>query len=122
MINPYGQAITGYNLQELKGRAFVTLLLSGESADKASMHLAELVAGSLAHLEEECELRCKDQSALKVVWQHSRLKGEGDDAALILSVGMDITARKSRTAAGVAGGSRSAHRALQPASVYPGAE
>ena len=94
MINPYGQAITGYNLQELKGQAFVTLLLSGESADKAGMRLAELVAGSLAHLEEECEIRCKDQSALKVVWQHSRLKGQGDDAALILSVGMDITARK----------------------------
>ncbi|MBL8260430.1 MAG: EAL domain-containing protein [Candidatus Competibacteraceae bacterium] len=93
MINPYGQAITGYSLQELKGRAFVTLLPE-ESAARVGTHLAELVAGSLAHLEEECDIRCKDRGSLKVVWQHSRLKGEGEDAALILSVGMDITARK----------------------------
>lgn len=93
MINPYGQEITGYSLQELKGRAFV-MLLPEESAGRVGTHLAELVSGELAHLEEECDIRCKDQGSLKVVWQHSRLKDEGEDAALILSVGMDITARK----------------------------
>ena len=94
MINPYGLAITGYTFAELQGQPFVTLLLQDESADKARDHLAELVTGDLAHLEEECDIRCKDHGSLKVVWQHSRLKGEGDAAALILSVGMDITARK----------------------------
>ena len=46
------------------------------------------------HIEEECNIRCKDQSALNIVWQHSRLREQTDDAPLILSVGMDITARK----------------------------
>jgi diguanylate cyclase (GGDEF)-like protein/PAS domain S-box-containing protein len=94
MINPYGQTLTGYSSSELKGRSFVALLARKETADNIQSHLADLVAGTRDHLEEECDIRCKDQGLLNVVWQHSRLREQADDAPLILSVGMDITARK----------------------------
>jgi diguanylate cyclase (GGDEF)-like protein/PAS domain S-box-containing protein len=94
MINPYGMTITGYTLAELRGRPFVTLLAQEESIQQVKNHLAELVSGEREHIDEECDLRCKDLSLLDVVWQHSRLKGQGNDAPVILSVGMDITARK----------------------------
>jgi diguanylate cyclase (GGDEF)-like protein/PAS domain S-box-containing protein len=94
MINPYGQAMTGYSLSELRGRPFVDLLTQKEGVDNLRNHLSDLVAGAREHFEEESDLYCKDHSTLNVVWQHSRLKGEIDDAPVILSVGMDITARK----------------------------
>lgn len=94
MINPYGQAITGYALQELEGRPFITLLADEESADAVRNRLAELIAGTCEHFEEEGDLHCKDHSTLNIVWYHSRLKDQTDHAPKILSVGMDITARK----------------------------
>ncbi len=94
MINPYGQSLTGYSLSDLAGKPFVDLLARKESADTVQNHLSDLVAGVREHIEEECNIRCKDQSALNIVWQHSRLREQTDDAPLILSVGMDITARK----------------------------
>lgn len=94
MINPYGLALTGYSIADLQGQAFTTLLPEEESAEKVSSRLTALMTGDLAHFEEECDIRCKDHSVLNVVWQHSRLKGEGEEAPVVLSVGMDITARK----------------------------
>jgi diguanylate cyclase (GGDEF)-like protein len=71
------------------------LLSAEESADTVQSHLSELrFTGVRAHIEMECDIRCKDGSTINVVWQHSRLKGQSTDKAVILSVGMDITARK----------------------------
>lgn len=93
MANPYTESITGYSLEELHGRPFVSLLRAEERIAKA-WALAELRVSEQAHIEVECEISCKDGSTLNVVWQHSRLKGQSKDDAVILSVGMDITARK----------------------------
>jgi diguanylate cyclase (GGDEF)-like protein/PAS domain S-box-containing protein len=94
MINPYGQAITGYSPKELEGYFFIALLAEEENTDTVRSHLAELVAGTREHVEEECNLRCKDHNTLNIVWQHSRLRGHAEGDPVILSVGMDITARK----------------------------
>lgn len=93
MINPYAEVITGYSLGELRGRPFASLLSEEESGTKGQA-LAELRFIERAHIEMECDIRCKDGSTINVVWQHSRLKGQSTDKAVILSVGMDITARK----------------------------
>ncbi|TVR58288.1 MAG: EAL domain-containing protein [Candidatus Competibacteraceae bacterium] len=92
-INPYGQTISGYSLQELQGRPFVTLLAE-EGIDSICEQLAELVVGTREHIEEERDLFCKDHSLSNIVWQHSRLRGHAEGTPVILSVGMDITARK----------------------------
>ncbi len=94
MINPYGQAMTGYSLQELQGRPFIALLAEEANIDSVRNQLAELVTGTREHVEEECNLRCKDHSTLDIVWQHSRLRSPAEGTPVILSVGMDITARK----------------------------
>lgn len=94
MINPYGQAITGYSPKELEGYFFIALLAEEENIYAVRSHLAELVTGTREHVEEECNLRCKDHSTLNIVWQHSRLRGHAEGDPVILSVGMDITARK----------------------------
>ena len=66
-------------LMELRGQPFVILLAQEENTDKVRSRLVELVSGEREHIEEESDIRCKDQGLLNIVWQHSRL-GQGDDA------------------------------------------
>lgn len=94
MVNPYGLTMTGYTLAELRGQTFVSLLAQKAGIESVQSHLAELVSGALEHIEEERDLRCKNRDICNIVWHHSRLKGQTQGAPLILSVGMDITARK----------------------------
>ena len=94
MINPYGYSLTGYTKSELQGLPFLTLLARGSLSTGVKELLAELVSGTREHFEVECDLRCKDDSIVNIVWHHSRLHGQTPDAPVILSVGMDITARK----------------------------
>ena len=93
MVNPYGLTLTGYGREEMQGMP-VYNLLTRVHKNSPKDPLAELVAGVREHFEEECELICKDGQTLDIVWHHSRLHGQGHDGAIILSVGMDITARK----------------------------
>jgi PAS domain S-box-containing protein len=93
-LNPYGLAITGYTLSELRGQPFLNLLAREASIESVQCHLTELVTGVCEHVEEECDLRCKNHDTLNIVWHHSRLRGQAEGDPVILSVGMDITARK----------------------------
>ena len=94
MTNPYAETLSGYSRAELLGRSFISLLARDQPTVGQFSYLADLVSGASAHVQEECDLRCKDDSTLQVVWHHSRLKGLSRDDPMILSVGMDITARK----------------------------
>lgn len=94
MINPYGQNLTGYPKSELRGLPFLTLLARGSVATGVKELLKELVFGVREHFEVECDLCCKDNSTVNIVWHHSRLRGQTAGSPVILSVGMDITARK----------------------------
>ncbi len=94
-INPYGLVITGYSLTELQERPFITLLAYKEGVDRIQEKLTELVSGIREHVEMECDLYCHDRSIRNIIWYHSRLKNQIDDDPIILSVGMDITARKN---------------------------
>ncbi|MFM8331138.1 MAG: EAL domain-containing protein [Candidatus Methylumidiphilus sp.] len=94
MVNPYGLALLGYDLAELRGMRFQALLKQHAPGVDVSAYLSELAAGRREHFELESDLHCKDNGILNVVWQHSRLQDHSVDGAVILSVGMDITARK----------------------------
>ncbi len=94
MVNRYGLTITGYTMPELQGQPFVNLLARETAIESTQNYLAELVIGEREHVEEECDLRTKDHDTLNIVWHHSRLRGDSEDEVMILSVGMDITARK----------------------------
>ena len=94
MVNPYGLIITGYTMPELRGQPFVNLLARETDIESTRNYLAELVTGEREHVEEECDLRSKDHDTLNIVWHHSRLRGDSENEVVILSVGMDITARK----------------------------
>ena len=94
MINPYGSEIMGYTQDELQGFRFSDLLVQQNKQNQASQYLKEIADGICDHIEIECDIQCKNYNILNVVWQHSKLKSIMVDGPVILSVGMDITARK----------------------------
>ncbi len=93
MVNTYGQALTGYDMEDLDGRPFLSMLAPAGSIGIME-RLVELVDGEREHLEAECDLFARDGSVINVFWHHSRLRGDDESSPVILSVGMDITARK----------------------------
>ncbi|MCX7111474.1 MAG: EAL domain-containing protein [Proteobacteria bacterium] len=94
MINPYGSEIMGYTQDELQGFRFSDLLVQQNKQNQASQYLKEIADGICEHMEMECDIQCKNYNILNVVWQHSKLKSIMVNGPVILSVGMDITARK----------------------------
>jgi diguanylate cyclase (GGDEF)-like protein/PAS domain S-box-containing protein len=94
MINPYGCKLMGYRQDELQGMRFSNLITQQGKRNLASEYLNDLVEGKRDHFEFECDLECKDHIILNLVWQHSKLESNSNNGPVILSVGMDITARK----------------------------
>ena len=94
-INPYGLKITGYDLIEVERQPFVTLLGNTNNIGYIQRQLIELVSGVREHIEIECDLSCKNNEIINVIWYHSRLKINLENEPIILSIGIDITARKN---------------------------
>ena len=93
--NRHARRLSGYSREELVGKPFAELLIGDDAVHEPLGHFVELVSGQRQHLAEERDLRSKEGENLNVVWHHSILKGQVQGEPLILSVGMDITARKS---------------------------
>ena len=93
--NRHARRLSGYSREELVGKPFAELLIGDDAVHEPLGHFVELVSGQRQHLEEERDLRSKEGENLNVVWHHSILRGQTQGQPLILSVGMDITARKS---------------------------
>lgn len=94
MVNSYGESMSGFDQGNLRGRRFGDLLAADGSVPDLPRHLTELCAGLRGSLRHESVLRCRDGSVRTVTWYHSRLSNRGDDAATVLSVGLDVTERK----------------------------
>jgi diguanylate cyclase (GGDEF)-like protein/PAS domain S-box-containing protein len=93
--NRHARVLSRYSGEELEGKSFAELVVGDDAVHGPLGHFVDLVSGQLQHLEEERDLRSKDGENLNVVWHHSILNGQAQGEPLILSVGMDITARKS---------------------------
>ena len=94
MVNPFAQALTGYQEDELIERDFIDVLLPQESNPELRRHLQEdLAVNERKHLRHEALVTCKDGTIRNITWYHSRLTGLAPDDPVILSVGLDITER-----------------------------
>ena len=94
MVNPYGCKLLDYEQSDLQGLQFANLVLHEFNHSLASECLQEIIDGSREHFEFECDIRTKNNQTLNIVWQHSRLQSNIENGPVVLSVGMDITARK----------------------------
>lgn len=95
MLNAYGEMLTRYSENELRGRHFLDLLAPDSEQYNLDLHLLEIRQGQRDQLRHEAVVVCKDDSKRHIAWLHSRLTWQSrDDSSAILSVGLDITEYK----------------------------
>lgn len=92
-LNRYGEALTFYQKNELKGVRFVELI-GATTAPTVQAKLMEVAAGEETQFRHEAVTLRKDRTARDIVWLHSRLLGHSEADPVMLSVGLDITDRK----------------------------
>lgn len=94
MMNQYGSHLTGHTMPELMRLSFVNFLSEEDLTVDAVNNLSQMYAEEKEHLTHESLMICKNGSTKHIVWFHSRLTPAGKDSPVILSVGLDLTARK----------------------------
>lgn len=93
-VNRFGTEVTQFYEDEIKGKAFLSLLVP-ESGDKPVRHeMALLQAGNRDHYRHESHVLTQTGDSLTISWFHSRLTEYSEQDATVLSVGLDITQRE----------------------------
>ncbi len=91
-INQYGEALTGWSEEELRGaRSFDAIFHADSRESGMTRILHDIVEGRHDHLSQECVLVSRDGKERQIAWRHSLLAGGHGQ---VLSVGVDITERK----------------------------
>lgn len=92
LANRFAARTIGFDLPELVGRPFQTLLNPLE-AQASLAELGKLFARASAHYSHETELVCATGRRLQVTWFHSVLENPQEGEAVVLSAGLDVTDR-----------------------------
>ncbi len=94
-LNRYGQEVSGWQAEDLAGKRFADLFPTGDFSESETRRaLAAIVAGDLEHVQVEALLVSVSGRGFEITWNHSRLPASVEDAAIVLSVGVDHTERK----------------------------
>jgi PAS domain S-box-containing protein len=91
-LSPFGERLTGYRLEDVKGRNCVELLATSGTQRCAREQLER--AGSGRPVQGfECPIVCRDGSARSMLWNARRLP-DHEGAPALMMVGQDITGLK----------------------------
>jgi PAS domain S-box-containing protein len=88
-FNPFAERLTGYSANEVQGRDYLELLLSGCDRQAVSAEFIRVIAGRPTPGFENL-IRCRDGSQRSMVWNARHLVDYQGGPA-ILKVGQDIT-------------------------------
>ncbi len=94
MMNATGKSLISFNAPGRKGILFDSILISNSSRREVVSRLNELRQGKKQYLQHESDIKCTVKNNCIISWYHSRLSMPGDEGAIILSVGIDVTERK----------------------------
>lgn len=94
LVNTYTQSLTGYSSEILIGRSFACFGIDSARERDSAAQIRDVARGVLHHYQHESILVCRDGTARYITWLHSHLHPQHDDDPVILSVGLDVTARK----------------------------
>jgi diguanylate cyclase (GGDEF)-like protein len=93
MLNKKGEQLINVNCSD-KYCSFDDVLADNESKRDTVFKLDEIRKGDRKHFHHEAEITCTSKPYCMISWYHSLLSITGDDGAVVLSVGLDITERK----------------------------
>ncbi|QCF27676.1 bifunctional diguanylate cyclase/phosphodiesterase [Hydrocarboniclastica marina] len=95
MINQHGAEMTGYSREELEGLSVGVLVPEEVWKAELRSELAELLAHRCTNVRFESQLLCKTGTSLHMAWHNTLIHDRDRNEELVLSVALDITARKS---------------------------
>lgn len=93
-LNAHGEKIIQYTEKDLKGKAFIELLVLEDDLHDLPPRLEEICLEQREQLRHETTTQCKDGTVRHIVWLHSRLNRHSPNDPAVLSVGLDITEHK----------------------------
>lgn len=97
-LNRYGRELAGYTETDVIGRSLAgSPLLPGGDVN-LSGRLSKFISEPRSHYRHEASLQCHDGGLRMISWIHTPLDIEHERAAVLLSVGVDITERKENEA------------------------
>ncbi len=94
-VNSFGLRLSGYGLRDLVGHRLADYLGHKDREDFMT-GVAPLLSGEARAFSHECHLVCQRGETRVLAFFHSRLpdRGEGSNRPVVISAGVDITARK----------------------------
>ena len=93
-INPFGEALTCYPQAGLIGRLFWDLLDTEPHENTSNLWQTVHLHPDFPGYQHSSRLKCQDGTLREVDWLHTPLNRNSEGAALILSIGLDVTERK----------------------------
>lgn len=85
--------LTGYSMDEVRGRRVWDFLLSPDEVEPAKAIFNELREGRFAHAQENHWITKRRERRL-IDWSHAMVRGEAGDVVYVIGTGIDISARK----------------------------
>ena len=95
LANRYAASLLGFSQADLVGKPFRELLNPLQACEWEN-DMARMRSGKTSSCSHETEVLCASGRRIQVVWFHSLIENPepGEDAATIMSAGLDITQRK----------------------------
>jgi PAS domain S-box-containing protein len=96
-INRFGEDLFGFSRDELIGRSVIGSIVpeTEDSGRDLKFMMQDIAKNPENYLDNENENTCKDGSRVWVLWRNKPIHGEDGSLREILSVGADITKRKT---------------------------
>ncbi|MCU7833577.1 MAG: GGDEF domain-containing protein [gamma proteobacterium symbiont of Lucinoma myriamae] len=94
MLNSKGWSLIAYESIGIIDTPFDDILLNNDLKRAAIEKINEIRLGKEEHFQHEAEIRSSCKARCIISWYHSLLSVRGDDGAVMLSVGIDITEQK----------------------------
>lgn len=91
-FNPFAEQLTGYRLDDLKGRDYFELCLPADRREEVRREFLKILSGKRTRGYENV-VQCRDGSLRWVSW-NAQLLEDFDGAPAVLGIGQDITDRK----------------------------
>jgi diguanylate cyclase (GGDEF)-like protein/PAS domain S-box-containing protein len=93
-INRFGSELLGFPEGRLVGTPFVDLVVDEGGREETRDCVRRLLYDDDGVCQQESRIRCLDREPRVISWFHSVLQQQTDQDPLLLSVGLDLTARK----------------------------
>ena len=97
LVNKQTEITTGFSKNDFIGKPYSSLLSETDIQENPSIEISlnDIASGKKRTFKNEARILCKNNSPRDVTWLHSHIENQAKDDPVILSVGLDITDRKS---------------------------